>query len=197
MTFKRKKPKSNPTRNWTYHIAPKRLQEENLSDLLKIGLDTSRDGESAGEREYKEGNISLEEYSKNRENELIKYNLNCSCDNLAGGIINDQGAMHNAHVMLVLDLLETMAGWRKSEGVERKMAEHFHAQAKHRGGTVVDLVQWGKAKSDKALFGRLFNEAREELLDFETENKDLFCNMSIGQTPNGKQCWKDLKRIHL
>ena len=197
MPFKRKKPKSSSTRNWTHRIAPKNLQENHFDDLFKIGLDTSKAGENASGKECLEGDISLEEYSKKRENKLIKYNLNCSCDDLAGGIIDDQGAMHIAHVMLTSDFLESVADWMRREEAERKMAEHFHAQTGHRGYAAVDYIRWEKAKNDKAVFGKMVNEAIRELLAFETLNKDLFCSMTIGETPDEKQRWRDLKLIRL
>ena len=197
MPFKRGKPKSSLNRNWTHRIAFKHLHKDYFGDLFEIGLDTSKANDNASGEECLEGDISLEEYSKKRENELIKYNLSCSCDNLAGGIIDDQGAMKIAHVTLTLDLLDSMAEWMKRDEAERRMAVHFHAQTNHRGWAVFDFVQWEKAKNDKAFFGKMVNEARRELLAFEALNEDLFCDMTTGQTPDEKQRWRNLKLIRL
>ena len=197
MPFKRKKPKSSLTQNWTHRITPKDLQGAHFSDHFEIGLDASKVGENTFGKECLDGDISLEEYSRKREDKLIKYNLKCSCDDLAGGIIDDQGAMHVAHVMLTSDFLESVSDWMRKEEAERKMAEHFHAQTGHRGNAVVDYIRWEKAKNDKAFFGRMVNEAIKELLAFETLNEDLFCSMTIGQTPDEKQRWRDLKLIRL
>ena len=204
MTFKRKKPKSSSTLGWTHSIAPKRLQEEHFGKLLNNGLDDSRVGEQ-GSGEKRSDDISLEEYAKKRENELIKYNLSCSCSNIAGyaatnagyAATNDQGAMHFAHIMLTLDFLESMDDWRKREETERKMAERFHAQTSRGGKAVVDFIRWEKAKSDRAFFGKMFNEASRELQAFETDNRGLFCSMTVGQTSDEKQNWRNLKLIHL
>ena len=197
MPFKRGKPKSSLNRNWTHRIAFKHLHKDYFGDLFEIGLDTSKANDNVSGEKCLEGDISLEEYSKKRENELIKYNLSCTCDNLAGGIIDDQGAMKIAHVTLTLDLLDSMAEWMKRDEAERRMAVHFHAQTNHRGWAVFDFVRWEKAKNDKAFFGKMVNEARRELLAFEALNEDLFCDMTTGQTPDEKQRWRNLKLIRL
>ena len=197
MTFKRKKPKSSSTLGWTHRIAPKKLQEEHFGKLFNNGLDASRVDEQVSGKKRSD-DISLEEYAKRRENELIKYNLSCSCSNTAGyAATNDQGAMHIAHIMLTLDFLESMDDWRRREETERKMAERFQAQTNHGGRAVADFIRWEKAKSDKAFFGKMFNEASRELQAFETDNRGLFCSMTVGQTSDEKQNWRNLKLIHL
>ena len=192
MPLKRLKPQNGVNR-----IAIKHLHRDYFGDLLKIGLNTSKANDNASGEECLGDDVSLEDYSKKREDELTKYNLSCSCDDLAGGIIDDQGAMHNAHVALVLDFLESLAKWVGRDDAERKMVMHWHAQTNHRGWAVFDSVQWEEAENDKAFFGKMFNEARKELLAFEALNKGLFCDMTTGQTPDEKNRWRNLKLIRL
>ena len=197
MPFKKGKPKSGLNRNWTHRIAIKHSHKDYFGDLFEIGLNTSGANDNASREECLKGDISLEEYSKKREKELIKYKLSCSCDNLAGGIIDDQGAMNIAHVALTLDFLDSMAKWKKIDEAEQKLVVHFQAQTNHRGWAVFDFVRWEKVKNDKAFFGKMVNEAREELLAFEALNGGLFCDMTTGKTPEEKQRWRNLKLVRL
>ena len=112
MPFKIGKPKHRY--NHPY-IAHKHLYVNCLGGLLKNEGSTSKYGMSRIKGGSSKDVVSLEEYCKNSESELNKYNLRCTCDNLAGGIIDDQGAMHDAHVTLTLDLLEPLEKWNEKK----------------------------------------------------------------------------------
>ena len=125
--------------------------------------------------------VNLDHYHMSLEEELIKYNLNCRCDNFAGGS-DDGGAMRMAHVALTKDLMDPLKRWIMADEMDRKLAEAYQIQVDLRGWASVDSAQWEKVKKDKARYDSQVREAWEGLLAFENLNKGLFCDMKIGQT---------------
>ena len=189
MPFKIVKPKRRYNHS---HLTHKHLDRSLLGDLIKSegstnGNKISRIGKGNSGEE-----ISLEEYCKNSERELTKYNLWCTCDNLAGGIINDRGAMHDAHVTLTLDLLEPLEKWAEKDDLEHRMAMQLQAETNN-GLAKFDFEGWEEMKNDKDKLGKMFIEARRELLEFESNNENLFCGMTVGRTSEERKYWRNLK----
>ena len=189
MPFRIVKPKHRYNRS---HLTHKHLDGSFLGDLLKSegstnGNKISRIGKGNSGEE-----ISLEEYCKKSERELTKYNLWCTCDNLAGGIINDKGAMHDAHVTLTLDILEPLEKWAEKDDLEHRMAMQLQAETNN-GLAKFDFEGWEEMKNDKDKLGKMFIEARRELLEFESNNENLFCGMTVGRTSEERKYWRNLK----
>ena len=179
------------------YIANKHLYVECLGGLLKNEGSTNKYGVSECEGENSKDVVSLEEYCKRSENELNKYNLRCTCDNLAGGVVDDKGAMHDAHVTLTRDLLEPLEKWNEMKNLEHRMAVQLRDEADSAGRLGPSLRGWVKARKDKARLGRIFAEARKELLDFEALNGDYFCGMTTGTTFEEMKYWENLKTTNL
>ena len=179
------------------YIAHKHLYVECLGGLLKNEGSLNKCGVNKSEGRNSKDVVSLEEYCKRSENELNKYGLRCTCDNLAGGGVSDKGAMHDAHVTLTRDLLEPLERWNEKKNLEQRMAVQPQAEADSTGWLESSFGDWEEAKKDKARLGKLFVEAREELLDFEALNGDYFCTMTTGQTPEEKKYWENLKTTNL
>ena len=179
------------------YIAQNHLYVNCLGGLLKGEENINKYGVSKYKRENSRDVVSLEEYCKRSEKELNKYNLRCTCDNLASGIGDDNGAMHDAHVCLTRDLLEPLEKWNEKRNLEQKMAIQLQAEADTTGRMGPSFGDWEKAKEDRAKLGDIFAEARKDLLDFETLNGDYFCDMTRGKTPKEVKYWKNLKTTNL
>ena len=179
------------------YIAHKHLYVNCLGGLLKNEGSINKYGVSKFEGENSKDVVSLEEYCKRSENELNKYNLRCTCDNLAGGVVDDKGAMHDAHVTLTRDLLEPLEKWNEMKNLEQRMAVQLRAEADSTGRLGSSFRDWEKARKDKARLGKMFAEAIEELRDFEALNSDYFCDMTTGRTLEEMKYWKNLKTTNL
>ena len=178
------------------YIANEHLYMNCLGGLLKNEGSINKYGVSKFEGENSKDVVSLEEYCKRSENELNKYNLRCTCDSLASSV-DDEGAMHDAHVVLARDLLEPLEKWNEKKNLEQRMAVQLQAEADSNGRLGSSFGDWEKAKKDKARLGKMFAEARKELLDFEALNGDYFCDMTTGQTLEEMKYWKNLKTTNL
>ena len=186
-----------PRRRYNHpYIANEHLHMSCLGGLLKNEGSINKYGMRKLEGEKAKDVVSLEEYIKRSENELNRYNLRCTCDNLASSV-DDEGAMHDAHVVLTRDLLEPLEKWNEKKNLEQRMAVQLQAEDDNTGRLGSSIGDWEKAKKDRVRLGKLFAEAREELLDFEAENGDYFCGMTTGQTPEEMKYWENLKTTNL
>ena len=124
--------------------------------------------------------VSLEDYYVNVEKELIKSNLNCRCDNYAGGW-DDGGAMRLAHMAAVGDLLDPFKCWVMAAEMDRKLAGAYQDQVDLRGWARVDFAQWENVKKDKAGYDSQVRVQLGNLLAFEDLNEGRYCDMRIGE----------------
>ena len=168
----------------------KHLYVNCLGGLLKSGGSDSECEDIRLEGNVSKDVVALEEYCRNSEKELNKYQLRCTCDNLASGI-DDGGAMRDAHIILALDLLEPLEKWNEKKSLEQKRAMDENP------GLESNFGDWEEVKKDGDKLKEIFLEARKELLEFEALNAEYFCGMTVGKTFEEKMYWRNLKNTKL
>ena len=176
-------------------IDQKHLYVNCLGGLLKSGGSDSECEDIRLEGDVSKDVVALEEYCRNSEKELNKYQLRCTCDNLASGI-DDGGAMRDAHITLALDLLEPLEKWNEKKNLEQKRAMQLKAMDEN-PGLESNFGDWEEVKKDKDKLEEIFLEARRELLKFEALNAEYFCEMTVGKTFEEKMYWRNLKSTKL
>ena len=140
-------------------IAHKHLYVDCLGGLLKNGGSNNRYGRIGLEGEVSKDVVGLKEYCRRSEKELNKYQLRCTCDNLASGI-DDGGAMRDAHVTLALDLLEPLEKWNEKKSLEQKRAMQLKAMDEN-PGLESNYGDWEEVKRTRTGLRKFFSRQEE------------------------------------